>query len=202
MLCNPLSWWVFPIKFIVTQHELLREKFCNCMELRQTILLLDHEFRIILNEDMISEYMFPHHSVTTMFSFFQVKIFIRIVGGNKSLYGLQPVKSSINPQFGQSSTLDSLILDLLPPSSHKLCQARCEDDIDSSEPVTFILDETIKILRSSAGFKIPEVRTISACSMVICKKLFRLDYMLKCLNFRFVTLPSFVCVCLFFNGAS
>ena len=90
--------------------------------------------------------------------------FIECVGGDESLYGLQPVKSSVkskDSQLSQCSTLDSLILDVLPPDNYEFHQPVCNDNCDASENVNiFMLGKIRKLLQTIAGLHIPEVRLI------------------------------------------
>ena len=81
---------------------------------------------------------------------FQVNEFLCGVYGCKSLYGLQP------------ETLDSLILDFLPPLGHaykELGEASVVDD--SQEVPVYLVQEILNALRVNAGFHIPKVRTLT-----------------------------------------
>ena len=79
--------------------------------------------------------------------------------GFKSLYGLQP------------ETLDSLVLDFLPPLGHAY-DALGEDSLvdDSQEVYIYLLQEIINALRNNAGFCIPKVSAIkhSIQKLVTC----------------------------------
>ena len=73
----------------------------------------------------------------------QVNDFILRVHGSTSLYGLQ------------AETLDSLILDLLPPLNHSYCKLGEDSMVDTSEPVPiYLLHELLGALRSNAGFHV------------------------------------------------
>ena len=88
----------------------------------------------------------------------QVNEFICDVFGFKSLYGLCP------------ETLDSLVLELLPPITHtykKLERVSTSEDLeyksnyadtdDALNVVVCLLQEILNALRSNAGFYIPKV---------------------------------------------
>ena len=78
----------------------------------------------------------------------QVNEFLCHVYGYKSLYGLRP------------ETLDSLILDLLPPLGHTYCKLGENSVVDDTHEVPiYLLQEILSALRSNAGFHIPRVRT-------------------------------------------
>ena len=86
----------------------------------------------------------------------QVEEFIHLVLRSKSLYGLQ------------TETLDSLLLELLPPIDHhyqklesKLShqhEAIVEDD--PFEIVVCLFQEILNALRNNAGFHVPKVSTL------------------------------------------
>ena len=86
----------------------------------------------------------------------QVSDFILRVNGSTSLYGLE------------AETLDSLILDLLPPLNHSYCKLGEDSMVDTSEPVPiYLLQELLRALRSNAGFHIPRVRISLSCSACV-----------------------------------
>lgn len=65
------------------------------------------------------------------------------------LYGLQP------------DTVDSLILDFLPPLSHKYIKLEEDERANSKQEVSvYLFQEILKVLRCNAGFHIPEVRLL------------------------------------------
>ncbi len=75
-----------------------------------------------------------------------MKDFISNVYGSTSLYGLQ------------AETVDSLILDFLPPLNHTYCKLGDDSIVDNSQPaVIYLLQELLGALRSNAGFRIPRV---------------------------------------------
>lgn len=77
----------------------------------------------------------------------QVEEFICGVYGWKSLYGLQP------------ETLDSLILDFLPPLSHTYQELGDDSMVDDTQEVSiYLVQEILNALRNNAGFHIPKVR--------------------------------------------
>ena len=60
-------------------------------------------------------------------------------------YGLQP------------DTLDSLILEFLPPFGHTYISLK-EEDVDKSQEVTtYLFLKILNVLRNNAGFHIPKV---------------------------------------------
>lgn len=62
-------------------------------------------------------------------------------------YGLKP------------ETLDSLILELLPPLGHTYKDLERDNLVDKSQEVpVYLLRKTLNALRNSAGFHIPKVR--------------------------------------------
>ena len=62
-----------------------------------------------------------------------------------SFYGLQP------------ETLDSLVLELLPPLGHTLSSLK-KDPVDKSQEVTtYLFIKILNVLRNFAGFHIPKV---------------------------------------------
>lgn len=66
--------------------------------------------------------------------------------GFKSLYGLRP------------ETLDSLVLDFLPPLGHTYTKLGEDSVVDDSNDVPlYLLQEILNALRGSAGFHIPRV---------------------------------------------
>ena len=76
-------------------------------------------------------------------------------------YGLQP------------DTLDSLILEFLPPLGHTYISLKEEDVDNSQEVTTYLFLKILNVLRNNAGFHIPKV--------VICLK--RDDpFMILCLS--------------------
>ena len=75
----------------------------------------------------------------------QVKQFIDLVGGEKSLYGLK------------KETLNSLLLSLLPPYGHTYKDTPPGDLIGDSVKLC-LLQELLRTLRNSAGFAVPVVR--------------------------------------------
>lgn len=78
--------------------------------------------------------------------FSQVKEFISLVDGSKSLYGLQ------------SETLDSLILDMLPSLGHTYVKLSDNSVGDDAQDVkVYLVLEILNSLRNNAGFHIPEV---------------------------------------------
>lgn len=71
--------------------------------------------------------------------------------GNKSLYGLKP------------ETLDSLIIELLPPFGHAYKDMNEAGEVDSSQELPIYLHrEILNTLRNNAGFHIPRVITLYA----------------------------------------
>ena len=67
---------------------------------------------------------------------------------NKSFYGLKP------------ETLDSLIIEFLPPFGHVYKDVK-EADVDNSQELPIYLHrEVLNTLRNDAGFHIPKVMTI------------------------------------------
>ncbi len=84
--------------------------------------------------------------------------FITIVEESKSLYGL---KSEIVDSRIKSDTLDSLILDMLPPLGHEYMEVKESREVCDEQDVCFyLLLEILNSLRNNAGFHIPEVRHI------------------------------------------
>lgn len=76
----------------------------------------------------------------------QIINFIKSVDGSNSLYGLRP------------ETLDSLILDILPPLDQEYVKVDGEDLRNTSQPpTTYLLQELLVALCSNAGFCIPKV---------------------------------------------
>lgn len=77
---------------------------------------------------------------------YQVKEFIDCISGHSSLYGLQ------------QETLDSLVLMLLPPLTHKYESLGEPSVMDSSLDLKVLLmQELLQNLRHCAGFYIPPV---------------------------------------------
>ncbi len=77
---------------------------------------------------------------------FQVNEFICHMYGYQSLYGLRP------------ETLDSLILDFLPPLGHAYTTLGEDSVVDDSQEVAlYLLQEILNALRNNAGFHIPRV---------------------------------------------
>jgi hypothetical protein len=90
------------------------------------------------------------------FQTLQVAEFVCGVFGFKSLYGLQP------------ETLDSLILDFLPPLSHTYQQLGQDSVVDDSQEVSiYLIQEMLGALRNNAGFHIPKVSTIAPPSILV-----------------------------------
>lgn len=76
----------------------------------------------------------------------QVKQFIFSVYKSESIYGLQ------------QETLDSLILDFLPPLSHVFIKPEDDGMVDNKQDVSiYLFQEIMKVLGHNAGFHIPEV---------------------------------------------
>ena len=76
----------------------------------------------------------------------QVKQFIDVVGEDKSLYGLK-----------KETTLDSLLLSLLPPYGHT-CKDTPPGNLIGDNVKLCLLQELLRALRNSAGFAVPVVR--------------------------------------------
>lgn len=73
--------------------------------------------------------------------------FISIVEGSESLYGMK------------LETLDSMILDMLPPLGHTYTELRESSEVDDAQDVRpYLMLEILKYLRTNSGFYIPEVR--------------------------------------------
>ena len=80
----------------------------------------------------------------------QVTNFINTMHTSHSFYGLKP------------ETLDSLLLDILPPLNHtyiKLGENSLANTTHST--TTYLLQELLIALRNNAGFNIPEVSSIA-----------------------------------------
>ena len=75
----------------------------------------------------------------------QVKQFIDLVDGDKSLYGLR------------KETLNSLLLSFLPPYGHTYMDTP-PGDLIGDDIKLCLLQELLKTLRNSAGFAVPLVR--------------------------------------------
>ena len=75
----------------------------------------------------------------------QVKQFIDLVDGDKSLYGLK------------KETLNSLLLSLLPPYGHTYKDTP-PGDLIGDDIKLCLLQELLRTLRNSAGFAVPLVR--------------------------------------------
>ena len=76
--------------------------------------------------------------------------FITSVCNSTSLYGLQP------------ETLDSLILDFLPPLDHAYTKLGEDSLVDTSQPPDiYLLQELLGALRNNAGFHIPKVSVLA-----------------------------------------
>lgn len=79
-------------------------------------------------------------------TFVQVNEFISGVFGFQSLYGLK------------EETLDSLILDLLPPLGHTYRELGEDSIVDNSQEVpVYLTQEVFNGLRNNAGYHIPRV---------------------------------------------
>lgn len=77
----------------------------------------------------------------------QVDEFISHVHGSNSFYGLEP------------ETLDSLILELLPPSDRKYQKLEaCRDERGCDDVSVYLIQEILHALRTNAGFHIPKVQ--------------------------------------------
>jgi hypothetical protein len=80
----------------------------------------------------------------------QAKDFIQCISGSSSLYGLQ-----------SDTTLESLVLTLLPPLGHKYKTLGEPSIVDSAIDVkVYLVQELLQSLRSCAGFHIPPVSQI------------------------------------------
>ena len=77
--------------------------------------------------------------------------FITLVGAESSLYGLQP------------ETLDSLLLYMLPASSHQFQEVPPDQPIDDVR--LYLLQQLLTALRTSAGFCVPMVSVLVCCVM-------------------------------------
>ena len=89
----------------------------------------------------------------------QVSLFIGLVDGSTSLYGLK------------ENTLDSLVLTILPPKHHtfQTCKYNITGSkhivIDSDEDIqVFFLNKLLQAIQHSAGFRIPTVSHFSTCT--------------------------------------
>ena len=81
-----------------------------------------------------------------MVSILQVTDFIKSVHSSYSLYGLQ------------QETMDSLILDILPPHNHTYTKVDENNLPNTKQPATtYLLQELLVALCSHAGFRIPKV---------------------------------------------
>ena len=75
----------------------------------------------------------------------KVNEFVQLVGGKKSLYGLQ------------NETVDSLMLCMLPARSHQFQVSWSQPTEDEDDLCRYLLQQLLVALRVSAGFSIPLV---------------------------------------------
>ena len=73
--------------------------------------------------------------------------FIQLINGSKSFYGFQ-----------QPDTLDSLLLELLPPIDHKYIKDHDLNCQSKEEVSVYLFQEIIGSLRNRAGFHVPKVQ--------------------------------------------
>ena len=140
-------------KYVISYHSLLDS----------VLHKLPPGIRSIVNaaQEKVSVYYFFLLLYTTGFAL-QVVQFIQVVGGSKSLYGLQ-----------QQDTLYSLLLELLPPMDYTYTKLKNNQEIRHSggKISTYLFQLILRALRDNAKFHIPRVSiSMQACKTERCRQ--------------------------------